>query len=115
MIKRKETKKDHFEKIAQNRNEVSGGSEFGAIIENKKENYPQTGSWRERKPEFNDKCIACGVCVGLCPEGIIEIKESADGKGIAKNKAGADFEFCKGCGICAEACPVEAIIMRGVN
>lgn len=83
------------------------GFEFGAIIENKPENYGKTGDWRSQYPLVSDKCIGCGTCVEYCPEGAIEIKEV---KG--KKRAVIDYTYCKGCGICAETCPVKAIVIK---
>jgi pyruvate ferredoxin oxidoreductase delta subunit len=82
------------------------GTEFGGVIENQEKNYPQTGEWSQEKPEVSEKCIGCGQCVKLCPEGAIEIQK-IDGK----NKAIVDFKYCKGCRLCAENCPIKAINM----
>jgi len=65
----------------------------------------KTGSWRtERKPRFLQKnCIACRLCVLVCPEGIVSGKE--------KNAFKTDLSFCKGCGLCAAVCPKKDIDM----
>ena len=80
----------------------------------------KTGGWRTFTPEFLvDKCIACGVCAKICPEGIIEKKDppqvNASRRARKKPEKAyyqADLSYCKGCGICAANCPVKAIIMR---
>jgi len=41
------------------------------------------------------------LCATFCPEGIIEIKETAT----------IDYDYCKGCGICANECPAKVIKM----
>ena len=62
-------------------------------------------NWRVYKPEINyDECIACGLCVGYCPEAAISHRED--------NKPTIDYRFCKGCGICANECPKTAIEMK---
>lgn len=77
-------------------------SEPGSTTNNK------TGSWRTFKPNTNlEKCIGCGMCSKVCPEGIVEMKKI---KG--KNTPVTDYDFCKGCGICAEECPVKCIKME---
>lgn len=65
----------------------------------------KTGSWRMGlKPKYLHKnCIACKLCVLICPEGCID--------GNEKNTYDADYQFCKGCGMCVEICPKKDIVM----
>ncbi|MGD9014873.1 MAG: 4Fe-4S binding protein [Candidatus Omnitrophota bacterium] len=65
----------------------------------------KTGSWRtESKPKFLQKnCIACRLCVLICPEGCIEGKD--------KNTFHCNYDYCKGCGNCAVICPKQDIEM----
>ena len=49
-----------------------------------------------------DKCIACGVCIGICP---------ADAIGIS-DIAYIEIEKCKGCGHCVTACPQSALSLH---
>ena len=65
----------------------------------------KTGSWRiELKPKFLQKdCIACRMCLLICPEGCISGKE--------KNTFICDYAYCKGCGNCAAICPKKDIDM----
>lgn len=65
----------------------------------------KTGSWRiEKRPKFLQKdCIACNMCVQICPEGCITGKE--------KNSYDFDPGYCKGCGNCAAICPKKDIEM----
>ena len=70
----------------------------------------KTGGWRTFIPKIDlDKCISCGTCEKVCPEGAIELIKH---KNYDKNKPKVDFDFCKGCGVCAEECPVKAIKME---
>lgn len=59
----------------------------------------------------HDKCIACGICARVCPEGcVFPVGE----KMLQKNSKifyEHDLDYCKGCGICAEECPVKCIEM----
>jgi 2-oxoacid:acceptor oxidoreductase delta subunit (pyruvate/2-ketoisovalerate family) len=58
----------------------------------------------ESRPKFLKKnCIACNMCVLVCPEGCVS--------GEAKNAYDFDPEFCKGCGLCAAVCPRKDIEM----
>ncbi|MDD5614082.1 MAG: 4Fe-4S binding protein [Candidatus Omnitrophica bacterium] len=65
----------------------------------------KTGSWRTKKrPNFLRRaCIACNMCLYICPEGCI--------KGGQKNEFSPDLDFCKGCGLCAIICPKKDIEM----
>lgn len=65
----------------------------------------KTGSWRvDARPKFLKKnCIACRMCVLICPEGIV--------KGEGKNTFECDLAYCKGCGLCAVICPKKDIEM----
>lgn len=63
-----------------------------------------TGSWRAQRPIWdNAKCIKCGLCYIVCPEGCIS--EGSDGY------YSADLDYCKGCGICTHECWPRAIKM----
>lgn len=65
----------------------------------------KTGSWRGgKKPKFMQvSCIACKLCVLMCPEGCITGKD--------KCSFNVDLDYCKGCGICVCVCPVKDIEM----
>jgi len=65
----------------------------------------KTGGWRSLRPVYDHgKCVSCGSCWAVCPEGCI--KKGKD------DKFDADLDFCKGCGICANVCPVKCIKME---
>jgi len=70
----------------------------------------KTGGWRTFKPKTDlDKCISCGTCAKVCPEGCIEMKKIAKYEQL---KPKTDYNYCKGCGVCAAECPVKAIVME---
>jgi len=56
------------------------------------------------KPKGNRKCISCGICVKLCPEGAIP--ENAPKKTIGGK--------CISCGRCIVVCPQNARHFRGL-
>lgn len=71
--------------------------EAGSTVNNK------TGSWRNFRPILDQKkCIKCGTCWSLCPEGAIKKKG---------NMFVINYDYCKGCGICSKECPAKAIKM----
>jgi len=71
----------------------------------------KTGGWRVLKPVVDhNRCIACGNCLRVCPEGcVFPVGDKAlQGKIFYEN----DLNYCKGCGLCAEECPVKCIKME---
>ena len=52
---------------------------------------------------INDKCIACGTCIEMCPMQTIELIDDI---------AHVNEKKCIGCGICAHHCPEEAIQLK---
>jgi len=54
-----------------------------------------------------ERCAGCGVCVGLCPYGSIELKTEND-----RTVAHVISALCKGCGTCGAACPSGAMTMN---
>lgn len=48
-----------------------------------------------------DKCIGCGECTLVCPQGVFEVSE--------KKARFIDRDGCMECGACAMNCPVQAI------
>ena len=53
---------------------------------------------------FPDKCILCGDCIPVCPQGAIIILE----KTIILNR-----EICDNCGQCVSVCNTEALLLFG--
>ncbi|MGI5959760.1 MAG: 4Fe-4S dicluster domain-containing protein [Massiliimalia sp.] len=51
-----------------------------------------------------DRCVACGCCVKVCPKNAISIQ-----KGIF---ALVDSDLCVGCGKCAKECPASIIVIK---
>ena len=76
------------------------------IVRPSKSKGDKTGSWRiQARPKFLQKnCIACKMCLVVCPEDCIQGKE--------KNTYTSDHNYCKGCGLCAEVCPKADIVME---
>jgi len=62
----------------------------------------------------NTTCVACGLCVAVCPSRCIslEIGEREDGQRYPRHYE-IDELRCIFCGYCQEACPVNAICLGG--
>ncbi|MHB9035929.1 MAG: 4Fe-4S binding protein [Armatimonadota bacterium] len=66
-----------------------------------------------------DTCAGCGLCVGVCPFGAIELTEVMDKhKSTRENKvmktvASVNEGVCKGCGTCSAACRSLSARLRG--
>jgi len=71
----------------------------------------KTGGWRNFVPVIDhQKCITCGTCARVCPEGcVFPVGDQALQGKIFFEK---DLDYCKGCGICAAECPVKCIAMK---
>lgn len=50
------------------------------------------------------RCVGCGGCVPVCPQGALS---------LTGGKARVDRERCVGCGSCVEVCPVGANALSG--
>jgi NADH-quinone oxidoreductase chain I len=79
------------------------------------ERKPLSPRWRgihyfDKDASGETTCVACGLCVAICPSGCIylEIGERADGTRYPMRYE-IDELRCVFCGFCQEACPVNAI------
>jgi len=54
-----------------------------------------------------EKCKDCGLCVEVCPEGVIRISKNSNGMGYFPAEPCGNG--CIGCGACAIMCPDVAI------
>ena len=66
----------------------------------------------EKDQEGKIKCVACGLCMAVCPSQCIYVETVEDEKGRRYPlKYELDATRCIFCGFCEEACPVNAIFM----
>ncbi len=86
-------------------------------IQYPEEKRPPAGRWRgieyfEKDEQGRTKCIACGLCMIVCPSQCIYI-ETAEDEGGKRYPLTYDLDAarCVYCGFCEEACPVKAIFM----
>lgn len=58
-----------------------------------------------------EKCIACGICVKTCPNGVLTLEDARD-ETSKKKKLMAytiDHQYCMFCNLCVEACPSQCL------
>ncbi len=65
---------------------------------------PETWSPKSEIQEFPSKCIGCGACLSVCPQGAHRM---VDGVKLY------DRDKCVACGKCAETCYAEALVFTG--
>jgi len=86
-------------------------------IQYPEEKMPAAPRWRgiqyfERDEQGKTKCVACGLCMIVCPSQCIYIETAEDDEGRRYPlRYELDASRCIYCGYCEEACPVSAIFM----
>ncbi len=64
-----------------------------------------------KKPQVNQgKCVSCGICIEVCPTGVLEFKDRTDGN-PSQVAFLADAKNCISCAFCEADCPTQAIEM----
>lgn len=84
-------------------------------IQYPEERRPISPRWRglhyfEKNPAGETLCVACGLCVAVCPARCITL-EIYEPEGGTRYPARYEIDAlrCIFCGFCQEACPVNAI------
>jgi len=86
-------------------------------IQYPEEKLPPGQRWRgiqyfEKDERGKTKCVACGLCMVVCPSQCIYIETAEDEEGRRYPlRYELDATRCIFCGFCEEACPVGAIFM----
>jgi len=81
------------------------------------EKIPPGQRWRgihyfEKNEKGKTKCVACGLCMVVCPSQCITIETAEDEEGKRYPLTyELDASRCIFCGYCEEACPVGAIFL----
>lgn len=59
------------------------------------------------------KCTGCGICVGACPIGVIDLKAKTNPETKKKEveSYAIDMSRCMACNLCVESCPFDALVM----
>jgi formate hydrogenlyase subunit 6/NADH:ubiquinone oxidoreductase subunit I len=71
-----------------------------------------TNQRQKESPRFDrETCIACSMCVNVCPTGALDLEIRNSITGFRRFPALANPQKCIGCGACADECPVGAISM----
>jgi len=86
-------------------------------IQYPEQKLPPAPRWRgiqyfEKDERGKTKCVACGLCMAVCPSQCITIETAEDEEGRRYPLTyELDATRCIFCGYCEEACPVNAIFM----
>jgi NADH-quinone oxidoreductase subunit I len=78
---------------------------------------PPAPRWRgvqyfEKKEDGRTRCVACGLCMAVCPSQCIYVESARDEEGKwYPARYEIDSTRCIFCGYCEEACPVKAVFM----
>lgn len=86
-------------------------------IQYPEQKVPPAPRWRgiqyfETDEHGRTKCVACGLCMAVCPSQCITIETAEDEEGRRYPLTyELDATRCIFCGYCEEACPVNAIFM----
>jgi NADH-quinone oxidoreductase subunit I len=86
-------------------------------IQYPEQKVPPAPRWRgiqyfETDEQGRTKCVACGLCMAVCPSQCITIETAEDEQGRRYPLTyELDATRCIFCGYCEEACPVNAIFM----
>ena len=56
-----------------------------------------------------DRCKGCGICIGACPKGLIQISSDLNKYNNHYAQYIDNDNKCVGCQICAKSCPDIAI------
>jgi len=67
---------------------------------------PETLSFKSQVGYYSHKCIGCGCCQSVCPNGSIRMEA---GRPVT------DRQLCSGCMACADLCPTEARMEYGIQ
>ena len=59
-----------------------------------------------------ERCKGCALCVGACPQKILQLSEDVNKKG-RRYVVVTDASRCTGCGMCFIMCPDCAIEIEG--
>ena len=86
-------------------------------IQYPEQKVPPAPRWRgiqyfETDEQGRTKCVACGLCMAVCPSQCITIETAEDEEGRRYPLTyELDATRCIFCGYCEEVCPVNAIFM----
>jgi NADH-quinone oxidoreductase chain I len=86
-------------------------------IQYPEQKVPPAKRWRgiqyfEKDEKGKTKCVACGLCMAVCPSQCISIVTAEDEEGKRYPLTyELDILRCIFCGYCEEACPVNAIFV----
>jgi len=81
---------------------------------------PVTLQYPDERPEVPDafrglhvyeqeKCIACEMCIRICPIDCISMEYDGKGKNAQITSYAVDYTKCLFCNLCVEVCPTQCV------
>ncbi len=61
---------------------------------------------------YANKCIGCGVCVTVCPQGVYELREVEEDGSTKMKSVPVNEDACIKCYACVSNCPMGAIVIE---
>jgi len=55
-----------------------------------------------------ERCKGCGLCVEVCPQGVLEVSDELNSSGYSYVEA-VNEDYCIGCASCGMICPDVAL------
>ena len=60
-----------------------------------------------------ERCKGCGLCVEVCPQGVLEVSDELNSSGYSYVEA-VNGDYCIGCASCGMICHLSGRCVNGI-